>query len=244
MPWRTEPLALVTGVARLGAGWVRLLRQNGWQVAYCWHQTPPTELETLTQAQPELVQGFQCDLEQPYSAGELFDQATYWAGKTPSFVLHAASRWFNDTVTDVTEDSWFTSLRLQAWPLAAWTRQLLAAGTPASLLTVLDSRTSSSTPQEFSYGWGKRLAAGLVADLARQAAPLVRVNGLALGPVLPPTGGEPRWESWVKALPLGVQPPLNEVDQALLFLLNSTSVTGEILHIDGGAGLLRREQTL
>ncbi|NNM55302.1 MAG: SDR family oxidoreductase [Spirochaetales bacterium] len=244
MPWRTEPLALVTGVARLGTGWVRLLRQNGWQVAYSWHQLPPPELETLTQTQPELVHGFRCDLEQPYSAGKLFDQVTHWAGKTPSLVLHAASRWFNDTVADTTEEAWFTSLRLHAWPLAAWTRQLLAAGTPASLITVLDARTSAPTPGEFSYGWGKRLAAGLVADLARQAAPLVRVNGLALGPVLSPTGGELRWDSWVKALPLGVQPPLSDIDQALLFLLNSTSVTGEILHIDGGAGLVRRELSL
>ncbi len=239
MPKQNEPLALLTGVTRLGARWVKQLLQEGWQVAYCWHRAPPPELQLEAKTQPEHLKGFSCDLAQPGSALKLWTQVTVWAEKSPRLVVHAASVWHKDALSDVTEDAWFNSVRLQAWPLIPWTKQLVAAGVPASLIAILDSRTASSTPAEFSYGWGKRLASGLVTDLARQAAPLVRVNGLALGPVYPPEADEPRWDTWVKALPLRQQPPLSEVDQALFFLLHSTSVTGQIFHIDGGAHLSR-----
>ncbi|NLV73115.1 MAG: SDR family oxidoreductase [Chloroflexi bacterium] len=83
--------------------------------------------------------------------------------------------------------------------------------------------------------------AGLVAmtySLAQSMAPAVQVNAVAPGAVLPPPGGD---QSYLDKL--AAQVPLKrygsplDVAQAVVYLLESDFVTGEVLHITGGQQL-------
>ena len=64
-------------------------------------------------------------------------------------------------------------------------------------------------------------------------APNIRVNGLALGAILPPADGVSG--DVLKGVPSGRWGTAEETVEALLFLLVGPDyVTGEILHVDGG----------
>ena len=79
--------------------------------------------------------------------------------------------------------------------------------------------------------------AALTSSLAVALAPRITVNGLALGAVLAPEAGAPK--GLLEAVPARRWAKLEEVDQALIFLLDGpTYITGEILHVDGGRHLV------
>ena len=72
--------------------------------------------------------------------------------------------------------------------------------------------------------------------LAVALAPAVQVNAVAPGPVLKPPGmSQERWEVIGAASLLGRPGRANDVADAVLFLVTSNYVTGEVLTVDGGS---------
>ena len=74
--------------------------------------------------------------------------------------------------------------------------------------------------------------------MAADLAPKIRVNAIAPGWILPPSSdlfGDR--DAIRKTVPLQTQGSLDDMTQALLFLVNNSYVTGQILYIDGGRHL-------
>jgi NAD(P)-dependent dehydrogenase (short-subunit alcohol dehydrogenase family) len=78
----------------------------------------------------------------------------------------------------------------------------------------------------------------MTVSLAQALAPSIRVNGLALGAILPASGAKAPDPAWIKQVPLQRWATLEETTDALLFLLAGPDfLTGTILHLDGGRHL-------
>jgi len=76
---------------------------------------------------------------------------------------------------------------------------------------------------------------GAVLTLAKEFAPHVLVNALALGPVLKPDDMEDEeWQKVVKNTPLKKEVSLEDIYSTLKLFLENSSITGTILPIDGG----------
>lgn len=106
------------------------------------------------------------------------------------------------------------------------------------IVNLLDWRALRPGPDHLAYTISKSALAALTRSLAVALAPRITVNGLALGAILPPSGGAP-----AKVIPEQVPARrwanLEEVGQALIFLLDGPAyITGEILHVDGGRHLV------
>ena len=75
----------------------------------------------------------------------------------------------------------------------------------------------------------------LTRNAALILAPLVRVNAVAPGPVLKPTGmSDDRWAEICAELPLQRGGTAQDVAEAVLFLCKNDFITGETLVVDGG----------
>jgi NAD(P)-dependent dehydrogenase (short-subunit alcohol dehydrogenase family) len=120
----------------------------------------------------------------------------------------------------------------------AFARRLL--GDPSAqgrIVNLLDWRALRPGVDHLPYTIAKAGLAALTQSLAISLAPRITVNGLALGAVLPPSGGVDN-QKLIAQVPAGRWAELDEVDQALVFLLSGPAyLTGEILHIDGGRHL-------
>ena len=87
------------------------------------------------------------------------------------------------------------------------------------------------------YTVSKAALAGLTRSLAVALAPRISVNGLALGAVLPPADGGSA-EKVLAYAPIPRWVELDEVCQAALFLVEGPeTITGEVIHVDGGRHL-------
>jgi pteridine reductase len=122
-------------------------------------------------------------------------------------------------------------------PLAVPEKKL-AGQVLGRMVTLLDWRALRPGGDHFPYTISKAALAALTQSMAVALAPHITVNGLALGAILPPSDGtDPAGR--IKAVPAGRWAELDEVSQALLFLLDGPEyITGEILHLDGGRHLV------
>ena len=85
------------------------------------------------------------------------------------------------------------------------------------------------------YAASKLALARATVEQARRLAPTLRVNGVAPGPVLPPTDPANREKGGDILLPR--RPTPSDVASAVAFLLEADAVTGQVLAVDSGQSL-------
>jgi NAD(P)-dependent dehydrogenase (short-subunit alcohol dehydrogenase family) len=169
-------------------------------------------------------------------------------------LIHTATQ-YGPLYAVVNNAAVFESLTWQNTTLDDWNHHLMvnltapfllsqsfARSVPANqsgrIVNLLDWRALRPGADHLPYTISKAALAALTRSLALALAPNITVNGLALGAVLPPRSGDPP-ANILKRVPAGRWAELDEVGQALLFLLDDPSfVTGEIIHIDGGRHLV------
>ncbi|NLA93213.1 MAG: SDR family oxidoreductase [Spirochaetales bacterium] len=106
------------------------------------------------------------------------------------------------------------------------------------IINILDWRALRADAEHLPYAVSKGALHSLTLNLAEALAPAIRVNGIALGAILPPEGRGISTDPLMR-VPLKRWGTLEEVNQSLLFLLNGPSyITGEVLHLDGGRHLV------
>jgi 3-oxoacyl-[acyl-carrier protein] reductase/pteridine reductase len=86
-----------------------------------------------------------------------------------------------------------------------------------------------------AHSVGKSALWALTRQLAVELAPGVRVNAIAPGPVLPTPNQTPSEIAGVASRTLlGRWGAADDVSEAVLFLLRSDYITGEVIVVDGG----------
>ncbi len=74
--------------------------------------------------------------------------------------------------------------------------------------------------------------------LSRELAPGIRVNGVAPGLILPPPGENKDYLEQLKHSNLLQRiGTLDDITEAVLFLLRNDFITGQIIYVDGGRHL-------
>ena len=116
-----------------------------------------------------------------------------------------------------------------------------AVGTVVNLLDtrILGSLLGDGRPasRHSPYAASKLALARVTVAHARRFAPTLRVNGVAPGPVLPPTDAASREKGGDILLPR--RPTPFDVAAAVAFLLEADAMTGQVLAVDSGQHLLR-----
>ena len=235
--------ALVTGAAhRIGQAIALDLAAQGWAVAV-HHNRSAEAAEELVQ---RIVTGggravaLQADLSHEAESAGLIARAAETLGPLGCLVNNA-SRFERDEIDSMTRESWDGHLEpnLRA-PLVL--AQGFAAALPPErcgvIVNLLDQRVWNLTPHFISYTVSKSALWTLTRTLALALAPRIRVNGIGPGPALP--SARQSAEQFAKqcaSVPLGRGPSLDEICQAVRFLLAAGSMTGQMIALDGGQHL-------
>ena len=104
-----------------------------------------------------------------------------------------------------------------------------------SVVNLLDCRILGDFREDNPYAESKVALARATVEQARILAPTLRVNGVAPGPVLPPTDPANREKGGDILLPR--RPTPSDVASAVAFLLEADAVTGQVLAVDSGQSL-------
>ncbi len=179
---------------------------------------------------------FQQDLNQA-GAETLVERA--WQIQPFTALVNNAAIFGDETWDNATLESWQRHLQINLtapfFLAQAFARRLeMSRG---SIVNILDWRALRPGADHLPYTISKAALAALTKSLAEALAPNIRVNGLALGAILPPSDGG-AGDSILVKVPAGRWASLDEVGRALVFLLRASDMTGSIIHLDGGRHLI------
>jgi pteridine reductase len=107
------------------------------------------------------------------------------------------------------------------------------------IVNIAGTRAVKPDPKHIAYSLTKAGVVALTNVLALALAPEIQVNAIAPGAILPPPGvGVEYLERVAQLTPAKKPGSPDDIVQALLFLLSSPFVTGELIAVDGGASLI------
>jgi NAD(P)-dependent dehydrogenase (short-subunit alcohol dehydrogenase family) len=121
--------------------------------------------------------------------------------------------------------------------------QAFAAQAPAGaqVVNILDQRVWKPTPQYFSYAVAKAALWQATVMSAQALAPAIRVNAIGPGPTLPSIHQTAdQFAAEAAHTPLERRATPDEIAQALRYLIDAPSVTGQMIAVDGGQHLAWR----
>ncbi|HUZ13293.1 MAG TPA: SDR family oxidoreductase [Caulobacteraceae bacterium] len=232
--------ALVTGAARrIGRALALAAADAGYDVVVHHHGSPGEAAETarLVRARGVQAQALAAELA---DAGACRDLPRRAPGPV-TLLVNSASVFEDDRIETLTPQGWDRALaaNLRAPVLLA---QAFAAALPADregqIVNIVDQRVLRPTPQFFSYFVSKAGLWAATRTLAQALAPRIRVNAIAPGPTLASVHQSPEaFAAETRAVLLGHGPSLQDLGQALAYLVDAASVTGQMIAVDGGQHL-------
>ncbi len=162
-------------------------------------------------------------------------------------LVNNASGYRYDTAATLEPAAWDENLRtnLEAPMFLARAFHAARAGRPAAIVNMLDFKVTCLNPDYFSYTVAKIGLSGATRLLAMAFKGVVRANGVAPGLTMP--SGKQTDEQFARAwamTPLGYGPTPEELCRAVMFLIDTPSVNGQVLCLDGGAGLRPRARDI
>jgi NAD(P)-dependent dehydrogenase (short-subunit alcohol dehydrogenase family) len=238
----TGKTILITGAARrLGKIFALAAAKSGANI-FLHHSSSPIEAQiTASEIRSIGIQAWvlQADFSNPAQTSSLVDQA--WSIQPFDALVNNSAIFEPLNVEQTSLSDWqrHMDINLTAPFLLS---QAFAAHLPASstgrIVNILDWRALRPSADHFPYTISKAGLAALTHSMAVAFAPRITVNGLALGAILTPSDGM-QTEAILKSVPAQRWADLDEVAQALLFLLDGPGfITGEIIHLDGGRHLV------
>ena len=243
VPSAGRGVALVTGGARrIGRAVCLKLASAGFDVAI-HHHASGDEAEALAATIAGLGRravALKADLRDETAVRALVPQAASALGLVTALVNNA-SVFEDDRVGGLSRESWDrhieTNLRAPIVLAEAFAEQ----GGEGAIVNLLDQKVLKPDPRFFSYSLSRNGLWWATRTLAQALAPRIRVNGVGPGPTLPSihqTQSEFDAEAAGTLLQRSGDP--EAVADAVLWLIDATLVTGQMIAVDGGQHLAWR----
>jgi NAD(P)-dependent dehydrogenase (short-subunit alcohol dehydrogenase family) len=158
-----------------------------------------------------------------------------------TLLVNCASVFEEDAFSDFNRASWDlhmeTNLRAPLVLAQAFARRL-PAGREGQIVNILDQRVLNPQPDFFSYSLSKSALWAATQMLAQALSPRIRVNAIGPGPTLASIHQDAAaFEAEARSTPLGHPVSPGEVAAALTYLIDATSVTGQLIAVDSGQHL-------
>ena len=237
----TRGAALVTGAGRrIGRAIALRLGESGFDIAVHYRSDPAAADEVLraVQAMGRRAVALKADLTDEAAARRLIAEAARELGSL-SVLVNSASAFEDDRAGALGRETWDlhfeTNLRAPLVLAEAFADQ---APDGASVVNVLDQRVWKPTPQFFSYALSKSALWTATRMLAQAWAPKIRVNGVGPGPTLASIHqDEAAFAAEAAATLMGRPVEPSEIADAVAWLVDARSVTGQMIAVDSGQHL-------
>lgn len=232
--------ALVTGASkRIGRAIALALAKEGVNVVVHYSSS---EQEAEALAEDLRKQGVnawivKADFAKPAEAGTLIAR-TLEVTSSLDILVNNASIFSPGMLQDMDFAGLMEHVCVNAWTPLVLSREFARQPNAGKIINILDARIAANDSTHVAYILSKRMLASLNDMMALEFAPKVTVNGIAPGPILPPSGKD---ESYLQRVAgsLPLKRPGNPADivAAVQYLLENDFVTGQILYVDGGQHL-------
>lgn len=244
--------ALVTGAARrIGRHLAIELAAQGITVAVHHNDSENEATEVVDTIKKNGGNAFsvQADLSIEKETSVLIEETVRSLGEPIGILINNASVFLQDTLSTLTVDSWnlhhSVNLRAPVLLTQAFAKQL-PNGEHGAVINMIDQRVFKLNPQYMSYTASKAGLFAVTKTMAQALAPKrIRVNGIGPGPTLANEHQSANdFASEAAGVPLGAGPSLDEIAACVRFILETPSLTGQMIALDGGQHIAWRTKDI
>jgi hypothetical protein len=233
--------ALITGAAkRIGRRIALTLANEGVNIV-AHYNSSPDEAEELRRELVALgVKAWtvRADFASAEEYASLLDRALEETGAL-DILVNNASIFPQEKLEEMTLDSLDLNIEVNAWVPFRLSRDFALRLGKGSIVNLIDSRIRGYDWNHAGYILSKHVLAVMTRMTALRFAPEVTVNGVAPGLILPPPGEDQSYlDRLVNTVPLKRHGDPQDIADAVLYLLKSDFLTGEVIYVDGGRHLL------
>lgn len=235
---------LITGAAkRTGKAIALHLARQGYHIILHYNRSHSAAENTLNDIQAAGGNGelLSCDLAD-YNAVEKI-KAQFGAYKPPlRHIIANASLFSNDSLLDFTADSFQRHMDVNCRSILQLARGLhgsIPEGEVGSVCTLIDHKIFAMNADFFSYTISKYALYGATEAMALALGPKLRINGIAPGLML--QSGDQTTENFALARTLNPRQKattVKDIARTALYLLQTESLNGAIIPVDGGQRLM------
>ncbi len=232
--------ALVTGAPkRIGHEIAMALAEEGANIVVHYRRSAKEAEELRSRLTEHRVQSWlvKADFELPEEYESLIERSIHLAGSL-DILINSASTFFPGTLKDLTFDGLVTSMQVNAWAPFALIRDFARTAGEGKVINLLDTRIVGYDWSHVGYILSKDILYKLTRMAAIEFAPHVTVNAVAPGLILPPPGkNEDYLNRLANTVPLQKHGKAADIVDAIIYLLKSEYVTGQVIYVDGGRHL-------
>jgi NAD(P)-dependent dehydrogenase (short-subunit alcohol dehydrogenase family) len=235
--------ALVTGGARrIGRALCLAAARSGYDVAIHVRDADADandlsrDIKELGRNAAAIVTG---DLGEPF-VGRILGAATQALGPV-TLLVNNASRFEVDSLEDLSVGGYdahmATNLKAPVFLMQAFAKAL-PKDAQGLIVNIVDQRVMRPNPLFYSYALSKAALWAATQTAAQALAPRIRVNAIGPGPTLASTHQSAAdFAAEAAAVPLQKAASPDDIAAALTYLIDASSVTGQMLLVDGGQHL-------
>ncbi|MCB0166796.1 MAG: SDR family oxidoreductase [Anaerolineae bacterium] len=242
----TEKVALITGGAvRLGREMALGLADHGCNIVIHYHRSADEAHQTVSDIERRGVKGWAipADFASDADLLSLIPTALQQAGRL-DILVNSASIFPREDFFTTTAASWDQNMQVNLkapFLLSQAFANALPKNQPSLIINLLDAIAMRPKNHHFAYTISKIGLEGLTKAMAYAlAGKNIRVNGIALGTILPiDQHDQDIFDRLARKIPLQRTGSPEEVVKTLLYLVQAADyVTGEIIRLDGGKHLV------
>lgn len=230
----------MTGTGRrLGTHIASTLHQHGWRVGLHYFNSVAETLalcEVFNSDRANSAVALKADLLDPQASSQLVTSLAAQWGRLDALINNAAV--FHATpLSDATPAQWDTifAVNLKAPFFLSQAAAPLLRSSAGCIVNLIDVYAERPRVEYAIYCASKAGLIGLTRALARELAPLVRVNAISPGAILWTAEATPAEQAAILArTPLGRAGEPSDIAGAVEYLVNAPYVTGQVLSVDGG----------
>ena len=240
--------AIITGAAkRIGARIAKALGNEGWFVYLHYNSSSREAKKVLHEIKSSGGNGqlIKMDLSHPDCGEQIINQIDCTAPPVELLINNAAKFEYDDisTVNSVSMDQHFFANVRGPMLLSKAFFELITKGQQGCVINVLDNKIFALNPDYLSYTISKAALQCATETLAMAMAPHIRVNGIAPGITLESGGqGDISFQKGQKMSPIGKVSSVKDIIKAVFFIVNTRSINGHIITIDGGQKLQKLDR--
>lgn len=242
----TGKTALITGAARrIGAQTAQTLHENGANIIIHYRHSGEDALKLINQLnalRPHTAVIIQADLLNINEVNHLALLA-FNAFNGLDILVNNASTYYPTPLGEISETNWDdligTNFKAPLFLSQACYPALKQSN--GIIINMLDIHARSPLKDHITYSCAKAAEAMLTRSLALEMSPEVRVNGIAPGAILWPQDEKgidsKTRQKMLQQIPLKRTGRPSDIADAILFLISSDYISGQIIVVDGGRQL-------
>ena len=239
---KNKNLLITGGATRVGREIALHFAERGWNIALHYYKSSSKaqNLKKIIEQNLVNVALIKADLKNAKQVEKIIPLAKKQLG-TIDCLINNAAVFEKDDISNFTIKGWNDHLNTNLLAPTILTKQFAKQASkknPSDIINIIDQRIFKLTPIFMSYTLSKSALYTLTKTMAMRLAPNIKVNGIAPGPTIKSKRqSDKHFNKQAKSTLLKKPVRLEDICGTVEYLINNSSVTGQVIAVDSGQNL-------